>query len=201
MSFKLAALEFKKLFRNGKALALPVISYLLVLSMMHVLVSGSLQNRAFLVLFLSLSLKLSFGSILQDGAEQSLLRLLVVKNYPLGTLVIIKVTLVTVVYSLLYVVGALCLNNFCLNDLLLLPGFVGLLVVLQVIGEILTLRLKSGSFMSYLLLLPLEIPLLILMVNDHVLTFSQLGKAFLGLVIVAGGSLYLVSTLVLKKYP
>jgi hypothetical protein len=199
----IVALEFKKLVRDTKFLILPALFYLLSFCIMLIFVptipGRDSVLRTFLWVMVSLSLKLSFGSLLQDNAEKNLVQMLIAERYPTNQFILIKVGLSTLVFSgffMLMFMGGAFLQVFSLRDVLMLPVFVGTLLVLQAGVELLTLKTKKARYLCYLLLLPLEIPVFILMISHSSLSFIQLLKTMCGLGLVSIGILLSLSAYV-----
>jgi hypothetical protein len=186
----LLLLEFKKLTRNSKMLVLPVLFYLLasIIMLCFGQDAGS-WFRIFLWILVSLSLKLSFGAFLHEDAEKNLLNILIAQRFPISRLLLLKVGLSTLIFSGVFMMIFLALLS--IRDVMIVPVFVGSLFVLQACIEVLTLQTKVARYLCYLLLLPFEIPLFILVISQSVLSTEQLVKT-MGGILLLGISVLLV---------
>lgn len=201
----LVLLEVKKINRNVKFLSLPIIFCFLSFTILHLLLPESLEStkslRVFLFLFISLSLKLSFGSIIQNEAKIGILQILTLKNYPLNTFILLKISLITIIFSFSFmlITGTIFLKNIQFLDLVIFPIFITILLLLQTMVEILTIKSKLAQYLCYLLLLPLEIPLFIFMIERNFINGWQIIKIMMGVLVLGISLLCLMSRLVLKK--
>lgn len=201
----LAFIEFKKVVRNTKALILPVLFYLLALVIMMSFVPQTPETSSFLEIFiwilLSLSIKLSFGSFIHEDAERNLITILSTQCYPISQWLLLKVFISTLVFSGLFMgmfLGFVFFRILDIQAVFLVPVFVGSLLVLQVGIEAITLKTKSARYLSYLLLLPLEIPLFILVVSQDALSTPQLFKTMGGYFMLSIGLLISFSRCALR---
>src|SRR5215467_10122795 len=98
----LAFLEFKKMLRNTKSLSLPVLFFMIVLVIMITLVPLTPETHSILRIcfwiMVSLSLKLSFGSFVQEDAERNLIKMIMVQGYPLNQWLLLKVFISTLIF-------------------------------------------------------------------------------------------------------
>jgi hypothetical protein len=203
----LVFLEFKKVLRNTKSLSLPVLFYMIVLVIMITLVPLTPETQSIVRIcfwiMVSLSLKLSFGSFIQEDAERNLIKMLMVQGYSLNKWVLLKVFISTLIFSALFMaifLGLALSRLLFIEDILMVPVLIGSLLTLQMGVEVVTLKTKAARYLSYLLLLPLEIPLLILVVSENALSLLQLVKTLGGYLMLSVGLLVGLTTFVFNRH-
>jgi hypothetical protein len=199
-------IEFQKMKRCTKALLLPMLFFLLACVIMLSLVpmneDATSLFRIFLWILVSLSLKLSFGSFLHEDADQNLLNVLMAQQFSVSRLLLLKVLISTLIFSVLFILSFLSLvvlRLLTIQDVLMIPFFVGAVFVLQAGVELLTLKTTAARYLCFLLLLPLEIPLLILVISKSALTMMQLVETMGGFLMLSVGILVALCTVVFSK--